>query len=274
MGRPCAPCLEWGLPYRTVRPYRTTLLILEYHVAVFTDAFSEIGLSFKQVVGLTGEVASAVRPPRPLCALAMCQGIVRPMEDDSEILIRHDDDRSSPRPVTANVISAERQEKTNTLMFTIKVSEHGDGYLGYSLVRKYEQFSALHSSLAAQPALSGRLPPLPPKPRRPSRQQQHDFDLTIIDRLGDYTRLLVSDSVLLASHDVRAFLELGAADQLAEKLREREAMFLQLIAEKDRAYEEQQRLLCSLQVGAARACPSRGAHAQRSPAGSFAPSAP
>jgi len=130
-------------------------------------------------------------------------------------------------------------------VFLVKVSEHGDGYISYFLQRKHDSFAAMHAGLMAQPSLASRTPPLPPKPRRYSKLLDA---WSHVDRLSEYLTLVVRDSELLGSQDVRGFLELSAADQLASKLREREEMFLQLVTEKDRAIEEQQRLLCSLQA--------------------------
>mmetsp|Transcript_35039 Transcript_35039/g.85155 ORF Transcript_35039/g.85155 Transcript_35039/m.85155 type:complete len:279 (+) Transcript_35039:128-964(+) len=174
----------------------------------------------------------------------MCQAIVRHLDDEA-ILTRRDGDRATPRPISASVLSAERDERSNSLVFLVKVSEHGDGYISYFLQRKHDSFAAMHAGLMAQPSLASRTPPLPPKPRRYSKLLDA---WSHVDRLSEYLTLVVRDSELLGSQDVRGFLELSAADQLASKLREREEMFLQLVTEKDRAIEEQQRLLCSLQA--------------------------
>ena len=129
----------------------------------------------------------------------------------------------SSRLVTASVISADRD--SSHLIFNIHVSEPGDGYLSYGLFRRYEAFAAMHAAMQAQPELAPRLPSLPAKPRKSTKVTD---DWSIIDRLGEYLRSIVSDPLLVTSGEVRGFLELSAADQLSRKLREREEMFLQV----------------------------------------------
>lgn len=169
--------------------------------------------------------------------------------DDAELILRSGGDSSLPRAITACVTHTERHG--DALLFSIKVSEPGDGFVTFTVLRRHAQFEALHSALVARPWLAGRIPELPPLP---GKHKAAD-DALVAARLSEWLRQVVADSELALLDEVRSTLELTAADQLTRKLRERESMYLELLAEKDRALEAQRRALCCLGRGGGEGVP-------------------
>ena len=134
--------------------------------------------------------------------------------------------------MTAEVVAVEEvHEKT---VFVVKVSTAHDSYNSYNLRRRYRQFAALHAVLR----LGYRnLPELPGKGGMSGSRDQRFLDKRR-EGLTAYLRALMADPVLAGSDDVRSFLEFGSAEQLMNKLHEKDLMVNVLVGEKDKAHEQ------------------------------------
>jgi len=142
--------------------------------------------------------------------------------------------------MTAEVVAVEEvHEKT---VFVVKVSTAHDSYNSYNLRRRYRQFDALHAVLR----LGYRnLPELPGKGGMSGSRDQRFLDKRR-EGLTAYLRALMADPVLAGSDDVRSFLEFGSAEQLMNKLHEKDLMVNVLVGEKDKAHEQLRKRLAEV----------------------------
>ena len=108
--------------------------------------------------------------------------------------------------------------------------------------RRYRQFDALHAVLR----LGYRnLPELPGKGGMSGSRDQRFLDKRR-EGLTAYLRALMADPVLAGSDDVRSFLEFGSAEQLMNKLHEKDLMVNVLVGEKDKAHEQLRKRLAEV----------------------------
>jgi chromosome segregation ATPase len=115
--------------------------------------------------------------------------------------------------------------------FLVKVQTSRDVQSAYSVRRRFSQFEALHKLLKA--GFNG----IPSFPKTGSVKDQAAIEKRR-EALAGYLKSLVSDGALVKTPEVRAFLELTAAEHLFRVLREKDEFDATNLALKDEALAE------------------------------------
>ena len=121
------------------------------------------------------------------------------------------------------------EQKGDDQHFLVRVARSRDAQNTYTVTRQYKHFEALHTTL--NKAFNG-VPTFAPK--RGTLKKPEDIEKRR-EGLSIYLRSVAGDAALVAVPDVRAFLELNAAEQLFAILKENDEFDTANLAVKDEA---------------------------------------
>ena len=135
--------------------------------------------------------------------------------------------------IQATVVKVEMvdQKEGTVATFCVKVSTSHDGYNSFVVRRRFRQFDALHSTLKSS-GFKG-VPDLPSKQGFGGTSKHRAFLEKRQTGLNTFLAALLNDPAIAISEDLRSFLELNAAEQLFEKLQEKDQNVNDLVREKD-----------------------------------------
>jgi hypothetical protein len=135
--------------------------------------------------------------------------------------------------ITCDVASVEAEKDSTTYVLAVSL-QLGECYHAYNLRRRFRHFDNLSSAL--QKSFKGA-PSLPQSVRFSTNSKDKVFVQKRREAFSVFLQNILSDPVLESSDDMRSFLELTSAEQLFEKLAEKDALVYSVAVGKDEELE-------------------------------------